>query len=287
MDWKKTEGLVDFGGGYNSNVIATEAYVFLLVALNESWKLPVGYFFVKGVSSETRTHLIISCLSKSYQSGVDVVAVTFDGCQANFSAAKILGCDLTDPSNLKTTFKHPSCDKEVALIFDPCHMIKLVRNTFESKKIIFNKFDKEIKWHLLINLNNLQKNQGLNFANKLSERHLNFRNEIMKVKLATQLLSKSVAKALELCEQLLVSSRFKDTAATVEFIEIFNDLFDVFNSRSGEMFGYKKPICPQNAMEVMDFLDKAKEYILSLKEYIIKQSESLSVGLCSRLPKRV
>lgn len=142
---KKTEGLVDFGGGYNSNVIATEAYVFLLVALNESWKLPVGYFFVKGVSSETRTHLIISCLSKSYQSGVDVVAVTFDGCQANFSAAKILGCDLTDPSNLKTTFKHPSCDKEVALIFDPCYMIKLVRNTFESKRIIFNKFDKEMK----------------------------------------------------------------------------------------------------------------------------------------------
>ena len=97
--------------------------------------------------------------------------------------------------------------------------------------------------------------------------HINFRNEIMKVKLATQLLSKSVAKALELCKQLLVSSRFNDTAATVEFIEIFNNLFDIFNSRSFEIFGFKKPICSQNATEIIQFLDKAKQYILSLKIY--------------------
>ncbi|KAJ8706872.1 hypothetical protein PYW07_012950 [Mythimna separata] len=264
---KKTEGVVDFGGTTDSKVIATEAYVFLLVALNENWKLPVGYFFVKGISGETRAHLITSCLQKCFESGVDIVAVTFDACQANFSAANIMGCHLKDPNNLKTTFKHPNCDREVAVLFDPCHMLKLVRNTFESKRIIFNELEKEIKWHLLVNLHNLQKNQGLNFANKLSERHINFRNEIMKVKLATQLLSKSVAKALELCEQLLVSSRFNDTAATVEFIEIFNNLFDIFNSRSFEIFGFKKPICSQNATEIIQFLDKAKQYILSLKIY--------------------
>lgn len=263
---RKTEGVVDFGGTTDSKVIATEAYVFLLVALDENWKLPVGYFFVKGVSSETRAHLIISCITKSFESGVDVVAVTFDGCPANFSTAKLLGCDLKDPKMLKTSFKHPDCDMQVVVLFDPCHMIKLVRNTFESKRIIFNQNNKEIKWHLLENLNNLQKDQGLKFANKLSERHLKFRNEIMKVKLATQLLSKSVANALELCEQLSIP-KFCETAATVDFINIFNDLFDIFNSRSVHIFGFKKPICPQNASEIIQFLDTVKQYILSLKIY--------------------
>lgn len=45
---KKTDGLVDFGiECSHNNEIATQVYVFILVGLDESWKMPVGYFLLK------------------------------------------------------------------------------------------------------------------------------------------------------------------------------------------------------------------------------------------------
>lgn len=64
----------------------------------------------------------------------------------------------------------------------------------------------------------------------------------MKVKLATQLLSMSVAKAITLCDDLLKSSKFKDSFATVNFITIMNNFFDVMNSRKFYLYGFKRPI---------------------------------------------
>ena len=53
----------------------------------------------------------------------------------------------------------------------------------------------------------------------------------MKVKLATQLLSMSVAKALTLCEKELKSTQFQDSVGTVKFITLMNNFFDTMNSR--------------------------------------------------------
>lgn len=79
------------------------------------------------------------------------------------------------------------------MFLDPCPMMKLVRNTFESKRLILDNEGRKIKWQFLINLLKLQSSKTLTFANKLTPRHIDFRNQVMKVKLATQLLSKSVA----------------------------------------------------------------------------------------------
>lgn len=269
---KNTEGLVDYGVGFaKNNEIATQAYVFILVCMNENWKIPIGYFFVNGLPAETRANLISMCLRECYHVGVDIIAVTFDGCSSNINAANILGCELKDLSNLKTIFKHPECDKKVAIILDPCHMIKLVRNTFESKRLIFDNNNKEIRWQLLRNLNGFQINEGLHFANKIGNRHINFRNEIMKVKLATQLLSMSVANALKLCQDISISPLFTNTEATVDFIKMFNNLFDIFNSRAYNQFAFKRPICPENANSIMTYFEKAKEYISSLCIYNISR----------------
>ena len=47
---KRKLGLVNFGvgptEGEDEDTIATQALVFMLVALNENWKLPVGYFHI-------------------------------------------------------------------------------------------------------------------------------------------------------------------------------------------------------------------------------------------------
>lgn len=90
----------------------------------------------------------------------------------------------------------------------------------------------------------------------------------MKVKLATQIMSMSVANALKLCNEILTSSLFVDTEGTVDFIEIFNHLFDVFNSKSSDLYVMKKPLSLKNANDIIAFLEKAKLYILNLYIFI-------------------
>ena len=53
----------------------------------------------------------------------------------------------------------------------------------------------------------------------------------MKVFLAAQTLSRSVAEALRFCHSELNLSEFEGSEATEEFIKIFNDVFDVMNSK--------------------------------------------------------
>jgi len=52
----------------------------------------------------------------------------------------------------------------------------------------------------------------------------------MKVKLATQLLSRSVAESLIFCKDKLNLEDFKNCDATVNFVKIMNDAFDILNS---------------------------------------------------------
>lgn len=264
---KRTIGLVDYGlGQTDTDEIATQVYVFVLVSNDQNWKLPLGYFFVNGLTGSTRATLISMCLQKCHDVGVDVIALTFDGCSSNFMAARILGCELDNVDNLVTTFKHPCTENKVALFLDPCHMIKLVRNTFEAKRVIFDSDDNEIKWQLLIDLVKLQDSEGLHVANKLTSRHIEFRNQIMKVKLAVQLLSTSVAKALDMCRDLSLT-KFQNVESTIKFITHFNNLFDIFNSRKRGKYGFKKPICENNHDTVLKYLDEMEMYIKSLKIY--------------------
>lgn len=61
----------------------------------------------------------------------------------------------------------------------------------------------------------------------------------MKVKLASQLLSQSVADALTFCKDSLSMSEFSNAGATIQFIEMFNIAFDILNSRSINCIGFK------------------------------------------------
>lgn len=60
-----------------------------------------------------------------------VVALVLDGLSANVSMCKLLGCQMKLP-NPRPSF-HVN-DKEIFVILDACHMLKLLRNTFESSK---------------------------------------------------------------------------------------------------------------------------------------------------------
>lgn len=273
----KYEGLVDMGIGFKeSDAKATQAYVFLLVSLDQSWTLPIAYFFVQSLTGEMKANLIEIALKKCHDVGVKVASLTFDGCKTNINCMKVLGCKLDNHADMKTTFKHPCADYEVAVLLDACHMVKLVRNTLESKKEIYDDTNNIIKWNHIVSLHNLQEENNLHLANKLTPRHINFRNEIMKVKLASQLLSNSVANAIEFCSKELKIDTFSKSDATVRFIKLINYLFDILNSRNFNSFGFKKPMSPENNQEIISFCKSATSYLLSLttKEMLKTKKDS-------------
>ena len=87
----------------------------------------------------------------------------------------------------------------------------------------------------------------------------------MKVNLAAQALSSSIADALEYCEGKLKLPQFQGCGPTVKFIRVFDHLFDVLNSRNPPARNFKTPIRKSNYEYTKKFLDEASEYIRDLK----------------------
>ena len=100
-------------------------------------------------------------------------------------------------------------------------------------------------------------------ANKVSIEHIFFHKKKMKVYLATQLLSNSVADAIEFCNKDLKLSEFSDSEATCQFLRVFNRIFDILDST--QPFCLKKPALKVSNKDIWtkDF-DDTVEYIRSL-----------------------
>ena len=80
----------------------------------------------------------------------------------------------------------------------------------------------------------------------------------MSVKYAAQLLSKSVADALDHCRENLKMKEFEGSEATSNFIRKINDIFDLQNSSSKFGKGLKSPFDPQNQPLINELTDYLK-----------------------------
>ncbi|KAJ3655493.1 hypothetical protein Zmor_014623 [Zophobas morio] len=104
-DGKKFTGYVNIGVELSSDELAEakEALVFMLVALNGSWKIPIGYFLLEGLSAMEKANLVVKGLEFVHPTGVIVTSLTFDGTPTNLSMAEYLGADfknyMVPPSN--------------------------------------------------------------------------------------------------------------------------------------------------------------------------------------------
>lgn len=265
IEWtgKITTGYVDIGANVSSDLlpVATEAIVFMLVAVNGHWKIPVGYFLVNGLAAPEKANLVNKCLEFVHQPGLIISSLTFDGTATNLRTCRILGANF-DTRNMESYFMHPKTKKRVHIFLDPPHMLKLVRNCFGECRVLTTPEGKEIKWSYIEKLAEIHACQGLEAANKLKQRHIKWHNEKMKVKLAAQTLSKSVADALLfLCHDLKLSE-FKGAEETAKFIQLFNDLFDVLNSRSLiSSYLYKRPLSPASKIAFFSLMDRAVTFI--------------------------
>jgi len=211
-----------------------------------------------------KKNLVSRCLNALTETGITVVSLTFDGCAVNVSMAKVLGCKLAStPQLIKTDFNAFN-DFNVNIIFDPTHMVKLVRNTFGEKRQLIDCHNGIIDFNYIELLLMLQENDKWHLANKLKKQHVFYFKNKMKMKLATQLLSSSIAQALTFCKGFLKLDD-KDCTATINFIQIFNDAFDILNSRTQSTYGFKGAVNDTNYSYIFSFIQKFYLYINKLK----------------------
>lgn len=231
-------------------------------AVNQKWKIPIAYYLVNKLLADDKANLTNELLIHLHDTGAEVVSLTFDGAPSNIAMANNLGANLKDPSNLKTDFPHPCTKAPVYIFLDICHMIKLVRNIFASRGIIYTNNGK-IKWDYIKNLESLQSKNELHLGNKLRKNHIMYNNNKMRVKLAVQTISTKVADSLRYLQ--LKNPDFLECDETIHFLKIFNDLFDIFNSKKYKEYGFKRSLNNFTKNEYFGFFDVAKMYINSLK----------------------
>jgi len=132
-------GFVDgFETAYENPTPANEVLVIMAVGINFHFKVPIGYFFISGLSGIERANLVKIALQKLHETEAVSISLTCDGPSAHFAMLKNLGASL-DPDDMRPFFTHPS-DKsiKVHVFLDVVHMFKLVRNVLASQKVIFS-----------------------------------------------------------------------------------------------------------------------------------------------------
>lgn len=236
---KKYYGYVDFGGAdidREGTTVAKKALVLMLTAINAHFKIPVAYFLTNGLTAEEQANIVNMVLRTLSERSVVVVALVFDGAATNISMINVLNRN----GKTSTFFHHPLTKERINIIWDACHMIKLITNTLEDKKILHDTQGRPIEWRYIEMLYDLQDLNRIRLGNKLTKQHVQFHGKKMNVRLAAQTLSRSVADALDVLREK--NPAFKDCGATVEFIRIFDKLFDICNSKSKFVTLYKKKI---------------------------------------------
>lgn len=107
----------------------------------------------------------------------------------------------------------------------------------------------------------------------------------MKTKLAAQTLSKSVATSLTNLKGKNHGVNFDftkdDLDPTIKLLTVFNDLFDILNSRQFSGINYKNPLSRQTKDLYFKRFDEATEYIMGLQieEYQPKKDVFIKVNL--------
>lgn len=270
-DGNNIAGYVDLGQGSDGNEdseVAKEALVFLVTALNRSWKIPVGYCLISSLSANVKCNILEQYLRKLYDTGIQIVAVVCDGTATNRAVMEKLGVRL-NIDNPQCWFPHPSnIDRKVFCMFDAAHMLKLTRNLLGEKKILLDgtasNGNNLIKWEFLSKLVTLQEKEGLHAANKIRKQHIEYESQKMKVALAAQVLSNSVANAIIFCKELGLEE-FSGCEATVKFLKLINIAFDLLNSCHPMSKGTKSAISKRNMTIIVKNIKECVTYLKNLK----------------------
>lgn len=240
--------------------LAKDALVFLVVG--PDFKIPIAYEFLNGLESDDRAALTLRAIERIEQTGVIVISITNDGLAANITTNEALGANYDGAKPYFMSPTHPQ--QKIYTIFDPPHMLKLVRKHFASN-MIYHHGDL-VNWDLLKLLVEKQSMDNFNLCNKLTKKHIDWHQNEMNIKLAAETLSNDTADALE---QLFRDGydNFNDNLTTANFIRFIDRAFDCLNfggSRKADG-RYKQKLCADTADHIFAFSEDFKEFLSELE----------------------
>ncbi|KAM7155727.1 DNA transposase THAP9 isoform 2-T2 [Molossus nigricans] len=260
------QGFMDFGLGKldaDEMPLASETILLMAVGICGHWRTPLGYFFVNRASGYLQAQLLRLTVGKLSDIGITVVAVTSDATAHSVQMAKALGIHI-DGDNMKCTFQHPSSSsQQIAYFFDSCHLLRLIRNAFQSFQSI-QFINGTAHWQHLVELVALEE-QELSNMERIPRKLANLKNHILKMNSAAQLFTESVASALE-CLLSLGLPPFQKCIGTIHFLRLINNLFDIFNSRNYYGKGLKGPLMPETFSKINHVLTEAKTIFVTLSD---------------------
>lgn len=206
--------------------MATQALVFYIVGLDGKWKTPVAYYFTNHIDGTRLGGLLKEVLKATHEFGIIVRSVVFDGLAANVGMTTELGANLKYSSSsmptktartgrraaalkkkltcpFKPNFVHPSTGEPVNVLLDACHMLKLARNLLSFSPVKLPGYQDPAQWKYIKALFQFQNEAGFRLGNRLTRQHAYFERHKMKVALAAQVLSRSVADVLRHLREVL------------------------------------------------------------------------------------
>lgn len=272
-------GLINYGKPDENQefTLANNVIVFMACGLNAQFEQPIAFYFIRNLNSNERSDLIKTVIAEISKRNIKIANISFDGLSSNGPMCENLGANLNGP-DYKTYIANPHDGNRIYIIYDPSHMIKLIRNTFGGRKVLYSGND-QILWQYIVELVNYSKQNNYGLAHKLNKRHLEFEDRKMHVRTAVETLSRSTADSLEFLRAKGVHE-FTNSGPTIKFIRIWDKLWDVMNSQSIKNDGstiFKSAMNPENFGQIFEFLTQAKEYIHSIQLLNERTGEKMSI----------
>ena len=205
--------------------------------------------------------LLVDCVARLHELGLQVKAIVSDQGSNFLKAYQGMGVSVTSPF---LTIG----DKTMFVFFDPCHLLKSARNVLEKNNV--QNGDCNAKWEHIKSLYDLDAKRSYRLAPRLGSQHINLTAfSKMRVRLAAQTLSHSVAAALEM--NCAVGTMTSDALVTAEYAKKFDTMFDCFNS--------SEAYCTKVYRSSFSAKSKHRNYLLNTMSWLFSlRVSSLTTG---------
>lgn len=192
--------------------VAKNALFYMVNGINVKLKMPIAYALIDKLTGFQKAQLTKQIIKLIYHQAKGIVKViVFDGDPAHFTMVECLGgsfkIDDAEGDKVNVSFRIDGLDFDIHVMLDLNHMLKLLRNNHEAKKVIhinqrltksFNDYqlkellgehhndnvmnmlkedsssERKIDWTFLIKLHEFQETTGIRLGNKITKHHLNF-----------------------------------------------------------------------------------------------------------------
>ena len=137
----------------------------------------MGHVLADKMNAKDQATLVKRCFEGAARADLKVWTVTTDGTAVNFSTFEILVCKFFgNYESIISSFKNPKTKEDVFVILGPCQMIQLARNALADMGSFIDEDGNAKRWKHIEELQNIQEQEDLNLASKLSANHIKFHN---------------------------------------------------------------------------------------------------------------